>query len=78
VNVDPNRIRQVFANLLDNAIKYTSAGGSVTITVRDEPGQAVAMFRDTGVGIPAEEQEKFGPVFIAATRAVRNVVWVWV
>jgi signal transduction histidine kinase len=58
VNVDPNRIRQVFANLLDNAIKYTSAGGSVTITVRDEPGQAVAMFRDTGVGIPAEEQEK--------------------
>jgi len=58
VNVDRNRIRQVFANLLDNAIKYTPAGGSVTIAVRDEPGQAVATFRDTGMGIPAAEQEK--------------------
>lgn len=56
--VDHNRIRQVFANLLDNALKYTPEGGSVTITVRDEPGQAVAIFRDTGMGIPAEEQEK--------------------
>jgi len=57
-NVDRNRIRQVFANLLDNAIKYTPAGGSVTITVRDESDQVVAIFRDTGIGIPAEEQEK--------------------
>ena len=56
--VDRNRIRQVFANLLDNAIKYTPEGGSVTITVRDEPDQSVAIFRDTGMGIPAEEQEK--------------------
>ena len=57
-NVDRNRIRQVFANLLDNAIKYTPEDGSVTITLRDEPGQSVAIFRDTGMGIPAEEQEK--------------------
>ena len=57
-DADRNRIRQVFANLLDNAIKYTSEGGRVTLTVRDEPGLAVAVFRDTGMGIPAEEQEK--------------------
>jgi len=57
-NVDRNRIRQVFANLLDNAIKYTPENGSVTLTVRDEPGQAIVIFRDTGMGIPAEEQEK--------------------
>ena len=57
-NVDRNRIQQVFANLLDNAIKYTPEGGSVTITVRDEPGEAVAIFRDTGMGIPIEEQGK--------------------
>jgi signal transduction histidine kinase len=57
-NVDRNRIRQVFANLLDNAIKYTPEGGSVTIAVRDEADQAVATFRDTGMGIPMEEQEK--------------------
>ncbi len=57
-DVDPNRIRQVFANLLDNAIKYTPAGGRVTILLHDEPAQAVAVFRDTGVGIPADEQAK--------------------
>jgi signal transduction histidine kinase len=56
--VDRIRIRQVFANLLDNAIKYTPSGGSVTISVRDESGQAVVRFRDTGIGIPVEEQDK--------------------
>lgn len=58
VSADRTRIRQVFANLLDNAVKYTPAGGRVTILVRDEPGQAVAIFRDTGMGIPADEQDK--------------------
>jgi signal transduction histidine kinase len=57
-DADRNRIRQVFANLLDNAIKYTPEGGRVTITVQDEPDRAVTIFRDTGIGIPAEEQEK--------------------
>jgi signal transduction histidine kinase len=56
--VDRIRMRQVFANLLDNAIKYTPSGGSVTISVRDESGQAVVRFRDTGIGIPVEEQDK--------------------
>jgi len=52
-------MRQVFANLLDNAIKCTPAGGTVTISVQDEPGgPAVVRFRDTGTGIPADEQDK--------------------
>ena len=74
-NADRNRMRQVFANLLDNAIKYTPDGGNVTISVRDEPGQAVAIFRDTGIGIPPRNRTKSGPAFIAATRAVRNAAW---
>jgi signal transduction histidine kinase len=56
--VDANRIRQVFANLLDNAIKYTPGDGKVTIIVADEPGGCAAIFRDTGMGISAEEQGK--------------------
>jgi signal transduction histidine kinase len=56
--VDRLRMRQVFANLLDNAIKYTPAGGSVVISVRDGSDQAVAAFRDSGIGIPADEQDK--------------------
>jgi signal transduction histidine kinase len=58
VSVDPNRVRQVFANLLDNALKYTPEGGRVTITTRNEHGQAVVTFLDTGIGIPPEEQDK--------------------
>jgi len=56
--IDRNRIRQVLANLLDNAIKYTPASGSVTISAQEGPGNAVVHFRDTGIGIPAEEQDK--------------------
>jgi signal transduction histidine kinase len=57
-DVDRNRIRQVFANLLDNAIKYTPADGRVRITVRSEGPWAVTVFSDTGIGIPEEEQVK--------------------
>src|SRR5664280_2411274 len=56
--VDRNRMRQVFANLLDNAIKYTRENGAVTISVRDEPGRATVRFRDTGIGIPPDELDK--------------------
>jgi signal transduction histidine kinase len=58
VSVDRIRMRQVFANLLDNAVKYTAEGGRVTISVRGESRQAVVTFRDTGIGIPREEQDK--------------------
>jgi len=57
-SVDRTRMRQVFANLLDNAIKYTPAEGNVTLSVRCEPGVAIATFRDSGIGIPPEEQER--------------------
>ena len=56
--VDPNRMRQAFGNLLDNAIKYTPAGGKVTISIGAGPGEAVVQIRDTGVGIPEAEQSK--------------------
>jgi signal transduction histidine kinase len=56
--VDRNRIRQVLANLLDNAIKYTPEGGCVTVTAHGQPDKVILSFRDTGIGIPEEEQEK--------------------
>lgn len=50
----PDRLRRVFANLLDNAIKYTPEAGSVRIGVAREDGAAVITVSDTGVGIGAE------------------------
>ncbi|MGH9490132.1 MAG: sensor histidine kinase [Terriglobales bacterium] len=52
---DPVRLREVFVNLVDNAIKYTPDGGSVTVWARAEDQSAVIEVRDTGVGIPAEQ-----------------------
>jgi signal transduction histidine kinase len=56
--VDPVRMRQVFANLLDNALKYTPEGGRITISCRDEPGRVVVRFQDNGMGISATEQPR--------------------
>jgi signal transduction histidine kinase len=55
-NVDANRIRQVFGNLLDNAIKYNQAGGKVNVNLQTEADAVVARFADTGPGIPEAEQ----------------------
>lgn len=54
VNGARDRLRQVFANLLDNAIKYTPEGGAVDIAVRREDSGALVTVADTGAGIPAE------------------------
>lgn len=58
---DPGRIRQVLINLLNNAAKFTPAGGSVTVTAapdHDGPGELHVSVTDTGCGIPAAEQER--------------------
>jgi signal transduction histidine kinase len=51
---DRLRLSQVFANLLNNAAKYTEPGGTVTLTAQRDGGQAVIRVRDTGVGIPTD------------------------
>jgi signal transduction histidine kinase len=55
VSADRNRMRQVVANLLDNAIKYTPPGGRVEVSAALEAGEAVLTVRDTGAGIPPSE-----------------------
>jgi heavy metal sensor kinase len=51
---DAGRLRQVFYNLLDNAIKYTPAGGAVKLGIKSEGENVVATVSDTGIGIPPE------------------------
>jgi signal transduction histidine kinase len=55
VSADRIRLEQAAANLIDNAIKYTPAGGDVVAEVDLEAGRAVLRVRDTGAGIPAAE-----------------------
>jgi anti-sigma regulatory factor (Ser/Thr protein kinase) len=53
VNADRNRLRQVAANLLDNAVKYTPRGGRIDLVARREGGDGLLVVRDTGSGISA-------------------------
>ena len=55
---DPWRLEQVVTNLVDNAIKFTPAGGSVTVTAVDIGDFIQVSVSDTGIGIPHEQQER--------------------
>lgn len=68
--VDPDRVEQVLVNLLDNAIKFSPPGGSVTVELTGVAGQMVQVqVRDEGVGIPAEALSHIGERFYRADRA---------
>ena len=49
-------LRELLGNLIDNALRYTPAGGSVTVRVRSTPEQAILEVEDTGPGIPQAER----------------------
>ncbi|MDD8018572.1 MAG: ATP-binding protein [Bacteroidota bacterium] len=66
---DPVRIRQLLLNLIDNAIKYTPEEGSVELSLTRDDGQAKIKVKDTGVGIPAEEQLKIFDRFYRVDKA---------
>ena len=53
VTGDPSRLRQLVTNLLDNAIRFTEPGGSVTLRVDRIADRAMLRVKDTGIGIPA-------------------------
>jgi signal transduction histidine kinase len=54
---DPDKVRQVLANLVDNAVKYSPDGGRVDIAVAQVEGVVRFSVRDGGLGIPPAEQE---------------------
>jgi len=56
--LDRRAIKQVLINLLANAIRFTEAGGSVSLCVRVEPDAVVLAVRDTGIGIPEAHLER--------------------
>jgi len=62
-------IEETIANILANAVKYTSAGGRVSIDVEDDGGNVLIRVRDTGIGIPKGEIGKLFEEFYRATNA---------
>ncbi len=66
---DADRLRQLLLNLVDNAIKYTPAGGDVTLTLKREAGWVLVSVADTGCGIPEEDLPHIFERFYRADRS---------
>ena len=69
---DPARLRQVFVNILDNAIKYSTAGGTIFITLTRTADTFTAAVRDQGRGIAPDDLEKVKQKFFKGKNAVRG------
>ena len=70
LEADPTRLVQVFANLLNNAAKYTDVGGHITLTVKAENGEAVVRVRDDGMGMTPELLARAFDLFVQETRSL--------
>lgn len=58
IDGDPQRLEQVFDNLISNALKYSPQGGEVLVKGRATPAEVTLEIADSGVGIPLDEQER--------------------
>ena len=72
VNADPDLITQVVTNLVSNAIKFTHAGGRVSVTLRRDGGVIECAVEDTGRGIPAESLPRLFHPFERAANVAKT------
>ena len=70
VNGDAARLVQVVGNLLNNAMKFTGAGGNVTATLVQQDGAAVLTVKDTGIGIAAQDLPRLFEMFVQVDSSV--------
>lgn len=69
---DADRLKQVFINIIDNAVKYTEKGGLVLIVQTKEEGCVRIQIKDTGVGIPAQDIDRVKEKFFKSNKTVRG------
>jgi signal transduction histidine kinase len=72
--MDPERIFQVFSNLLGNAIKFTPEGGEITVGAEPRDREVLFFVRDTGPGIPEEQRARIFDRYWQAKRAGKSGV----
>ena len=71
VKVDVEKIRLAIQNLLENAIRYTKSGGEISVSLRDLKKEIEFSVRDTGVGIPKDQQARVFTKFFRAANVIR-------
>jgi signal transduction histidine kinase len=72
VDADPTRINQVVQNFLQNAVKFTDAGGEIEVTVRVDKEYGIVSVRDTGCGIAPEDQRAVFEAFCQGVNPERR------
>jgi two-component system, OmpR family, sensor kinase len=73
INGDAVRLKQLFLNLIDNALKYTPPRGHVTLTLAKKEGDALLAVKDNGIGIPRKDQTKIFERFYRVDRSEENI-----
>lgn len=66
----PEKVRLIFSNLIENAIKYSSPNDKVFISIQDDENTLNFSIKDTGIGIPTDEQSRIFEKFYRATNAI--------
>ncbi|HSA59960.1 MAG TPA: MASE1 domain-containing protein [bacterium] len=69
---DPDKIKQVVINLLDNAVKFTDKGGTIVAGLRSSDRHVLIDVKDTGIGIKEEDQEKIFEMFGQASGKIKR------
>ncbi|WP_151636101.1 response regulator [Noviherbaspirillum aerium] len=64
IDADPSRMEQIVTNLLDNALKYTPAGGHIAVEVKQDAGDVILSVRDSGIGMSAELLSQIFNIFV--------------
>jgi two-component system, OmpR family, sensor kinase len=72
INGDAVRLKQLFLNLIDNALKFTPPHGLVTLVLSKKEGDAVLTIKDNGIGIPRKDQTKIFERFYRVERSEDN------
>jgi signal transduction histidine kinase/HAMP domain-containing protein len=71
---DAGQLGRVLVNLLSNAVKFTPEGGRITMTATATGGSAVIAVTDTGIGIPAKDQQELFTRFFRASNAIQQSI----
>lgn len=71
VSIDPEKIRAVLQNLLENAVKYSHVGGKVNISLSTKDGLVKVAISDEGIGIPLDQQKNIFNRFYRAPNAIK-------
>ena len=73
IKAEPNHVRQIFLNLIDNACKYTSKGG-VDIEIKESGKYVEVIIKDTGMGVSKKDQKRIFQKFTRSKEAmIENV-----